>query len=210
MFGLDARLSLAIFALITMIVGYLAYSRVQAVHKGALLRELKTFEEALQGYQADMGVFYPFSLAHSSVFSAFEPADPTHPNDLSALWDVAQVAPGFQRLWNGPYLTREQAALPNFGAVQLSYAPAQRSQTCTDALTCYVWLSIEAVPLSFWRVAEQQIDGTTLPATLDEASQSALETALNSGRVQGTLNETASQTRLFYRTTVLRKGAGNL
>lgn len=151
MFGLDTRVTIAIMAAMTVIVGYYSIGRIGEAKDGALLKELAGFEEAFIGYQADLGTFPMFTINAGS----------DGVKDIVALWDVNQVAVGFRPRWNGPYYkyqgyTREHLL---YGEFSVTYAQNDATMSaCTSASPCYAWLTLTDVPLSTWAKINQAID----------------------------------------------------
>ncbi len=164
MFGIDARLALGVFGMLVVIAGYVAFGRIDTAKQAALLGEVQAFDLATMHFQADMGTFYPFTLNRA--------ADDTNTaDDLAALWDIGRVLPGFQQRWNGPYLARETTDSRTFGRYGLFYAPLARTEECTAATGCFVWLSLTDVPPAEWAKVNAFYDegGGKYPEKAEEA-----------------------------------------
>ena len=50
MFGLDARMAMLIFGLLSIIAGYYGYSRIATAKYAALIKELEDLDLAMQAY----------------------------------------------------------------------------------------------------------------------------------------------------------------
>lgn len=144
-------MAIGVFAIIAVIAGYVAFGRIQSAKDAVLIRDIQALDEALQGYQADMGTFYLFTLAKD------DPND-TGAADLEALWDRSKVLEGFQPHWNGPYLHRDTRQHREFGRFTVFYAQSDRQNICTQESDCYVWLSLTGVPHKIWERINAQID----------------------------------------------------
>lgn len=151
LFGLDARLAIGVFALLAVIAGYVAFGRIGTAKDTALLADLQAFEQALNEYQADMGTFYLFTLNKQGD-------DSGGAKDLEALWDKKMILPGFQHLWNGPYLHRDNRKHRDYGRFSVFYAQPDRINYCTTDSECYVWLSLTDVPAQKWEMVNRIID----------------------------------------------------
>ena len=92
MFGLDARIALAIFGALSVISGAALYSAIQDAKQTALYTELKEIEKAIEQLLLDVGYLPSFG-----TFSAFFVT-------TSLLNDI-----GSYKGWNGPYLTNFKA-----------------------------------------------------------------------------------------------------
>lgn len=184
MFGLDARIALGVFGLLSLITGYLAFGRIQTAKDTKLLHEIQSIEQALKGYQADMGTFYLFTLNKNDNEDGLK--------DLEALWDKDRVLSGFQKHWNGPYLHMTTRKHREFGSFSLLYAQGDRKNLCTTDSDCYIWLALTDVPDSMWREMNRMID----EAQGKQPERGAA--AVSEGRLQA--DEQSDVRTLFYRT----------
>lgn len=169
MFGLDARLAMVVFAVMATVAGFVAYGRISIAKNAALIREIESFEYALNQYQTDMGTFYLFTLD--------KPVDDTSSlEDLTALWNKDMVKPGFQPHWHGPYTTAESRRHRTYGNWSLFYAQGDRGNYCATDSDCFVWLSLSRVPAKLWN----EVNGY-----YDERGGSEREAdAIRSGKIQ--------------------------
>ena len=169
LFGLDARIAMAVFALLALIAGYVAFGRIDIARQAALLADIQSIDEALQGYQADMGTFFLFTIDKSD--------NGTGAKDLEALWDIKRVLPGFRPHWNGPYLHRDTRQHRDYGRFSLIYAQSDRTNYCTTDSECYVWIALTKVPASKWNDINRAYDEGG--GTVED-----IDHKISSGRVQ--------------------------
>lgn len=188
MFGLDARIAMAIFSALIVVVGYVGFGRIQTARQAALVADVDAIENALTNYQADLGTFYMFTLEKS-----YDTGDTTE--DITALWDKSKVKQGFQGRWNGPYLHRTSRARPPYGLFSVSYATEDRDTECTSQTKCYVWLSLTKVPAEVWGAVDNYYDDTGSQTPETETAR------IRTGKVQA---DTEGQTRTLYVRTVSR------
>lgn len=174
LFGMDARIAMAIFASITVVIGYFSFGKINSAKDSALLKELTAIHNSIQNYQTDMTTFYQFTIDTSNGT-----------NDFIALYDSSTILANYQGNWNGPYYS---AISPNhhvYGSFTLTYAQADRS-ACLSSTDCYVWIGLTQVDQEMWEavnsfvdeqwgsapevaghtIGKVQADGTTDPRTL--------------------------------------------
>jgi hypothetical protein len=180
MFGLDARLAMVIFAALSVVVGFIGFSRIDTAREARLIREINAMDDALRAYQADMGTFFSFTLKNADGLT-----------DLEALWNKEKVKLGFQPHWNGPYLHEETRNHKIYGTWSTFYAPANREDLCTGQSNCYVWIRLTNIPAEVWASVNQVVD----EAYGDRPEDPGLQ--INQGRVQADTDLDPRQ--LFYR-----------
>ena len=188
MFGLDARIAMAIFAILAVVVGYNAFSRINLAQDAVLVQEITGLDQALRQYQADMGTFFLFTLNKP-------PTETSSVDDLTALWDINQVKPNFRQRWHGPYFSNETRQSRHFGTYAVFYAQPDRQNPCTTESACLVWLSLNRVPAQIYDNLEKIIDPTPAKQTNDNA--------INTGRLQA---DADSNPRMLFFQSVARPG----
>ena len=146
LFGMDARMALMIFTVLSGIIGYFAYGRVSDVRSTTLIHELDAYSKALQEYQTDMGMFIPYTLEKEASNKGFK-----------VLWDVDTVKQAMRHLWHGPYVTIDEDIHPFYGRIFLNYA-TDSLKPCTILETCFVYILVEDVPLDVWTRINHSID----------------------------------------------------
>jgi len=96
MFGLDARIALAIFGALSVISGAALYSAIQDARVTAIVTELDEIGKAVTAYYLDTGVY---------------PASKVGGDNATLLDGDALIAkPGTLTGWQGPYLPHEAGA----------------------------------------------------------------------------------------------------
>tara|TARA_Y100001960_G_scaffold250277_1_gene266546 strand:+ start:14111 stop:14701 length:591 start_codon:yes stop_codon:yes gene_type:complete len=90
MFGLDARIALAIFGALSVISGAALYSAITSANVTQRLTQIKEVEKAIEQYYLDTGSMLPFSTTIPTA-------------DLSAYALVEK--PAGVTGWNGPYVS---------------------------------------------------------------------------------------------------------
>jgi hypothetical protein len=94
MFGLDARIALAIFGALSVISGAALYSAIQNAKVTAVVTEIKEFEKSIEALYIDLGYLVNMS---SDTYKA----NGWHRPDIRYLTTNTANLP----YWNGPYLT---------------------------------------------------------------------------------------------------------
>ncbi len=107
-------------------------------------------DEALRGYQTDMGTFFLFTLDRDE--------NDTGASDLEALWDKQHIKRGFQEHWNGPYIHRDTRKHRDYGMFSTIYAQGDRKDLCTTDSDCFVWLTLSNVPADVWNDINRMVD----------------------------------------------------
>ncbi len=182
MFGMDARVALAIMGSLAALVGFYAFNRFKAAESVAVWKELRVIDESLQGYQSDMATFIPFTISGGS--------DGT--KDFNALIDVSNVSTGFQKYWNGPYIDVESNDHTTYGAFTIGYGQLDRTTACTTTSPCYAWITLSNVPAVVWEKLNTNIDENGG----DDPETSGSEHT--SGRLHGSSGSADPRT-LYYR-----------
>lgn len=154
MFGLDARIALAIFGALSVISGAALYSAIQESKTVALITKLKEVEKAMEQYYLDVGADFP-----------------TH--------KLSELVTSTEKGWNGPYINYPISTgntdqlifkdLPNtemYNSVfsDETFPNIQDSVACSSSNNCYQWLSF-AEPIAYnnikstWEELSLRIDG---------------------------------------------------
>ena len=184
MFGLDARIALAIFAALSVIAGYLGISKLETAHKAAFLKEIMAYEDAITQMQTDFGVFYEFAIDNSDGVHDFNAIETSTDN----------VKSNFLTKWHGPYIEGIRQDHPQYGSFTLTYGQDDYTSACTYNTTCYVWINLTNVPDELWQWVNKVVD---------EQNGSAPETNPSTeGRIQADV--TTGTRTLYYRTNAKR------
>ena len=158
MFGLDARIALAIFGALSVISGAALYSAIQHSKVVATVTTLQEVAKAYEQYVLDTGQGLPSSV---------------HTHDVSAHALVENVDSLSD--WKGPYLPYEKAftyslSVNTNGIISIYFIRANNgaftstgypaSQECDGSNICYIWVALNAGDdLSIYKSIEDYIDG---------------------------------------------------
>ena len=159
MFGLDARIALAIFGALSVISGAALYSAIQDARVTAVLTEMDNIGKATTAYYLDTGV-YP------SVDNG----------DTGTLLDIHQLVTSGPTGWQGPYLGFETAAADYlahtvYGNISLhamgagTYADATADDNkCTrgtaPSASCAVFVCFDDITADMSKALDIKADGT--------------------------------------------------
>ena len=155
MFGLDARIALAIFGALSVISGAALYSAIQQSKIVALVNELQEAGKAYEAFILDTGEM----LEHPGVNQHYV-------NALKLIDNSTNI-----KGWNGPYLSYEpgDAAYggldhPIYGQVRLAHIHNESwgsnfLGTCVTGKTCYAWAMINSIPNDIAQAMDVYIDG---------------------------------------------------
>tara|TARA_Y100001960_G_C14771973_1_gene880642 strand:- start:772 stop:1344 length:573 start_codon:yes stop_codon:yes gene_type:complete len=158
MFGLDARIALAIFGALSVISGAALYSAIQSAKVTAVAVEMQEVAKAYEQYVLDTGL----KLEGHNVDSA-------DAQDLV-------VNPGVAG-WNGPYLPYDSGVAvlePNsssfghmyikLGSIDADWDIPTSEPTAVCNKTCYAWVEINgvgtAIPDYMYEALDEYFDGT--------------------------------------------------
>lgn len=163
MFGLDARIALAIFGALSVISGASLYSAIQKAKVTAMIVDAQELGKAAEQYLLDTGSYIPKSVDY--------PGSSLHSN---ALLTNTESLSG----WNGPYIGYEMC--PYCGSDYFDYPILDEEiyigyykqgdwadysdRTCGSGDVCSLYVVFDGVPSdSLVYALEQEIDGTTTP-----------------------------------------------
>lgn len=134
MFGIDARISIAIFAAITVAVAALTTSNIGNIYGQALADELKKTTEAVEGFHADV---------RKDVFRTL--AEPDEEKAYMALYDPDVLKNSRDRSrWLGPYIKNHTSTHVRYGDIRLTKKTSNHINNCGSP--CYLWLTLENTP----------------------------------------------------------------
>ncbi|HAG53006.1 MAG TPA: hypothetical protein DCL21_04375 [Alphaproteobacteria bacterium] len=163
MFGLDARIALAIFGALSVISGAALYSAIQQSKIVSIVTELNEVSKAIESFMLDVG-----SDMKLNGFSNFYIGD---------LVDNANSING----WKGPYFPkigalgggvsgREYLDHPGYGNILLRDLDSNlggvnysNPNNCSAA-PCYYWIQLTSVDPSITKAIDEYVDGS---ASLD-------------------------------------------
>jgi type II secretory pathway pseudopilin PulG len=143
MFGLDARIALAIFGALSVISGAALYSAIQDSKATALLTEMQEIAKAWEAYYLDTGNEYPSPLSASGL----------HAYISKLVEDTGEAG------WQGPYLSYAKSSSvylehPVYQSIRLDLFTTDNAWgdaispvgsatgKCTTGLNCFLWVTI--------------------------------------------------------------------
>ena len=150
MFGLDARITLAIFSTLSVLAGYTITTNMDYITGGALTDELNNLSNAVDGYHHDM---------KQDIFKTL--ISPTAENAVSALYDNEFVQAGkFRARWLGPYVEYRSTNHHKYGEMRLEKRTDKLNEVCqSTAKTCYLYISLKNVPIGTIEKVNADYDG---------------------------------------------------
>tara|TARA_Y100001960_G_C14777149_1_gene884010 strand:+ start:1154 stop:1747 length:594 start_codon:yes stop_codon:yes gene_type:complete len=159
MFGLDARIALAIFGALSVISGAALYSAIQSSKTTVLLANFREMEKAIEQYYLDTGSLVPLSTTNAA-------------GDLSFL--ALLEAPSGVTGWNGPYLPYEKPASGdkiemNGITLTLNYRLSTNSSShCEQSSpSCHVFIWYGTTDMQLAKAMNELVDGVKATATSD-------------------------------------------
>lgn len=164
MFGLDARIALAIFGALSVISGAALYSAIQKSKATAILTDMQEIGKAWEQYYLDTG---------SHIQSSSNITSGVYHRYTSEL--VKSTKPG----WKGPYLPYEISATspsiivhPQFGNIQIVSAKDTQwgddtnwypDEVCVTDAECFLWVHITNVDENINKQIDIIVDGLDSP-----------------------------------------------
>jgi type II secretory pathway pseudopilin PulG len=170
MFGLDARIALAIFGALSVISGAALYSAIQDSKVTQIITQTEEIEKAISQYMLDVGNDMPLATSLHAGQDVY---------DLSAF--ALLEKPSGVNGWNGPYLpfvkdsAKDYIKLSDSSDIEIIVAYRKSGDwgsfnasdmNCQKAdLTCHVWIAYTGYDLQIQQALEKRIDGTANPGT---------------------------------------------
>jgi len=164
MFGLDARIALAIFGALSVISGAALYSAIQNAKVTAVITELNEVGKAYDSYYLDTGS--ESSVIHSNVYL-----------------DVKELSTSAKAGWAGPYLSYEVLSgnphalvHPVYDSISVAemldgawtgngasgtWESTTRCDTGTVGGSCAIWVVISGIQDEIYKAMEVSVDGST-------------------------------------------------
>tara|TARA_Y100001960_G_scaffold305862_1_gene360440 strand:+ start:956 stop:1546 length:591 start_codon:yes stop_codon:yes gene_type:complete len=163
MFGLDARIALAIFGALSVISGAALYSAIQQSKVTALVTEMTEIGKAVEQYYLDTGQLLPIVSVAGNTRN---------------VWELVENTASITG-WNGPYLTYKKGS-DNTQLVHPVYGPIKVFSTrtttwadftgasiecLTSKLACDIWVVFHDINDSLMSAVETYLDDTSAPGT---------------------------------------------
>lgn len=143
LFGLDARIAILIFAVISTMIGYLSYGKVEQARYAAILKDLESIDKAYERLVADMGTFPKYALNQTSNGYI----------DTDMLFSDEVIKNGLKKYWSGPYLT-----LAHPENYHVEYAQGDSGLSCYTKTDCYLWIVQEGLTEDIWKFINAYVD----------------------------------------------------
>ena len=152
MFGLDARIAMAILAAMSIMAGSYYFTSHYHASAKAMSEELRQYGLAIDGYQYDMKE----DLVETVT-------TPNGANEVTALFDDGPIKGAYQSSWNGPYLDHDIAGeLKNSDGAVMTIVKASADSTgasCSVITACNYWIRLQPFPESAARHLDEIFDG---------------------------------------------------
>lgn len=142
MFGIDARVALAIFAILAIVISANIYKITMNVNIDKILTEASAIGKSVESYQKSM---------NKSIFDTVNPAlssDDKEKAAFTALYKNENLQAAFTAKWDGPYLNvKYQNSIEPFTGknYRLARLSESTSTTCNNTASnpCYVFLKFK-------------------------------------------------------------------
>jgi len=159
MFGLDARIALAIFGALSVISGAALYSAIENAKVVQRVTSLSEAAKALESYLLDVGTLPPLHSTEGTVI------------DITKLISSSEIG------WKGPYLPYEAGdrwghtdialETPEYNttvgsgmALRMIQTTAGAFTLCTSGENCTVWVSLLEQDRALAKKIDEYVDGT--------------------------------------------------
>lgn len=148
LFGLDARIALAIFSLISVVAGATMVLSLDTIRAKSLAAELADTGRAVEAFHADI---------KDDIYQVL--ITPSARNAFAALYDNSVISEEFRARWNGPYIKFASNQNPRYGIMALPKRGEVFNSECSSESMCYLWLAYNAVKPSIATETNEILDG---------------------------------------------------
>jgi hypothetical protein len=150
LFGLDARIAMAVFAVLTLVAGAAVLGNLDSSRAKSLAAEVADVGRAVEGIHADL---------KTDIFLALD--EPSEKNAFVALYDnlVVTERNNLRGRWLGPYVNFTSAQHPRYGEMVIQKHPADHTLDCNPDELCYLWLVFSNVKLDILEEVNEIVDG---------------------------------------------------
>ncbi len=148
-FGLDARIALAIFGVISVVAGVAIVVNMDSVRGKSLAQELNETGQAVESLVTDL---------NTDLFPAL--TQPSEKNAFTALFDnsVLTEEGNLRSRWLGPYIKFTSTEHPRYSTMVLQPRQADHTVLCSPGSDCYLWIVYSNVKLNIAEEANNIID----------------------------------------------------
>ncbi|RYG58561.1 MAG: hypothetical protein EON60_12895 [Alphaproteobacteria bacterium] len=154
LFGLDARIALAIFSVLSVVAGVAVVTNIDSTRAQVLGSELTDTAQALESYHHDLKTDIFLSLSTPSGKNAFQAL-----YDNAVITDSDLSGANLRARWNGPYIKFTTNQNSRYGEMYLTKAGASHAQTCSPEDICYLYLVYTRVKENIALEANKLLDG---------------------------------------------------
>jgi hypothetical protein len=150
MFGLDARIALAVFGVLAIVAGATILLSLDSIRAKALAKEMDETGKAVEALVYDIKAdLYP-SLTQPSPKNAF-----------TALFDdsVLREKDGLRAKWLGPYIKATNTVHARYGDMLVEARQEAHAQACDPGADCYLWVTYSKVKTDVAQEVNDIIDG---------------------------------------------------
>jgi hypothetical protein len=178
LFGLDARIALAIFSIISVVAGTAMVVNLDSVRAKSLAQELTETTRAIESFHNDL---------QTDIYQTLD--KPTDKNAFQALYDptVITESRNLRSHWHGPYIKFTSTIHPTFGEMLLQKRATNHTEDCEAEGICDLWLVYSNTPKGVIIEVNEILDG----AKEENPGQA--------GRIQWSTASGGTQSALFYR-----------
>lgn len=150
LFGLDARIALAIFSILSVVAGVAIVVSIDSTRGQVLANELNDTAHAIESFHNDVKADIFLSLSAPSGKNAFQ-----------ALYDNAVIREeeNIRSRWNGPYIRFSSNQHPKYGDMLLTKSSPDHNQPCESESICYLYLIYSRVKPDIALEANKVLDG---------------------------------------------------
>jgi len=149
MFGLDARIALAIFGALSVISGAALYSAIQEAKVTQFIANTEELAKAYTQYTLDTG--------HDLLFISVP---------MGVVLKISELITSTEKGWKGPYVSRKLDSsnhrfehYDGFGYYHI-YKSKSDNLACESGVPCYIWIRIDQVPDAIAKTVDLEVDGT--------------------------------------------------
>ncbi len=152
LFGIDARIAMAILGALALISGSTMHLMIPEIKAKNLIKGIEVYKASVEGMQYDLKRDIPSVITATGDLQI---------KSFQALNDVTQIQVPFRVNWLGPYLKSQQSDASvhkDYGQMHLIRAE-QNDFTDLVCTSCFYWLQIDNVPQEAFSIVNDNSDG---------------------------------------------------
>lgn len=150
MFGLDARIALGIFGVLSLVAGAAMVLSIDSTRAKSLASELSETGRAIEAIHSDL---------RTDIFQSL--TSPSGKNAFAALFDNHLITEddNLRGRWLGPYIKFTSTNHPRFGEMVIQKRANNHTQACSTEAGCSLWLVYSSVKAGIVEEVDTIIDG---------------------------------------------------